>query len=287
MRPDTSSTAQARDVGRLPDFLIIGAMKSGTSTLRANLDAHPDVFCAREQHFFNLHYGKGTDWYRAKFAGAGDVRLIGEKCPEYLHNPVAVDRMASLLPDARLIVLLRDPVERAYSHYWQERRIGKETLEFADAVAAEPRRIAEGATRFSYIDRGRYLAQLERICQRYPRDALLVLVFEELREAPSKVFGAACRFLGIDDTFLPPAVDEVRNPYRTYRPQWLFRALAKNDRWRKLPPGVAVRIQKMMTRQIGYPAMDAGLRRQLEERFRDENRALAAWLGRDLSVWSS
>ena len=287
MRPDATSTSQDPALGRLPDFLIIGAMKSGTSTLRANLDSHPDVYCAREQHFFNLHYTKGTDWYRAKFADAGAVRLIGEKCPEYLHNPQAVERMASLLPDARLIALLRDPVERAYSHYWQERRIGKESLEFADAVAAEPRRIAEGAVRFSYVERGRYLLQLQRICERYPRNALLVLLFEELREAPAQTFATACRFLGIDDTFVPPSVDEVRNPYRAYRPQWLFRALAKNDRWRKLPPGLAVRIQRIMTRQTSYPPMDEGLRRELVDRYRDDNRALARWLGRDLTGWSS
>jgi sulfotransferase family protein len=287
MRAKAPYQPPAEAPGRLPDFLIVGAMKSGTSTLRAYLDAHPEVFCAREQHFFNLHFDRGADWYRQRFAAAGAKRLLGEKCPEYLHNPVAAERMGGLLPDARLIVLLRDPVERAYSHYWHERRTGRETLSFAQALAAEPERRSAKETRYAYVERGRYLSQLQRIDELYPRERVLVLLFEDLRDDPAGTFAAVCRFLGVDDTFSPSALGEVRNPYRTYRPRWLFKLLTNQQRWKRLPPRFASWIGRRMTRRASYQPMDESIRGELQARFKEDNRALASWLGRDLAAWSS
>jgi sulfotransferase family protein len=192
--------------GRLPDFVIIGAMKAATSSLAAYLDAHTEARCSRETHFFCCNYDNGIDWYRDHFTDAGAARLIGEKTPHYLHSPEAINRMAALLPGAKLIALLRDPVDRALSHYWHERRRQREPLPFRDALEAEPERLARGDMNLGYLQRGRYLPQLEHVVTRYPRDALLVILFEDLRDRPAETFAGVCRFLGIDDGVLPPVV---------------------------------------------------------------------------------
>src|SRR5688572_14326389 len=115
---------------RLPDFLIVGAMRSGTTSLHKYLQAHPDVFVAsgKEVHFFDRRYGRGLDWYRSRFAGVTTERVVGEATPAYMYDENAIARIAHDLPDARLIVVLRNPVDRAYSHYWRNRSRGRENL---------------------------------------------------------------------------------------------------------------------------------------------------------------
>jgi hypothetical protein len=147
--------------GRLPTFLVIGAMKAGTSTLARALAQHPQVFVprAKEVHFFDHHFGRGLDWYRAWFEEAGAVPAVGEASPTYMHNEGAWLRMARTLPDARLIAILRDPGDCAYSHYWHNVRWGREPLSFREALAAEFRRLLEAPPgrkgRYAYVDRGR------------------------------------------------------------------------------------------------------------------------------------
>lgn len=287
--PEIADAAVAAAPARMPNFLIIGAMKSGTTSLRAYLDAHPQAFCAQETHFFNNHFDKGLEWYRNHFADAGDVPAVGEKCPSYMYDEGAAGKMARVLPDAKLIAILRDPVDRAYSHWTRARSEGREPLEFMDAVAAESTRVqANGRPHplFAYIDRGRYLRQLKEVCEFYPREALLVLLFEDLRDAPVKTFRTACTFLGIDDTIIPELVGRSTNTYREYRPAWLYRLMTAKRLWRFLPFGLAPRLGKAMVRERRPDPMDPGARRDIAALYADENAALAAWLGRELSVWT-
>src|ERR1051326_983405 len=116
---------------RLPTFLIIGAGRSGTTSLARYLGSHPHVFMARakEMHFFDSD-SKTREWYRPRFAEARRQTAVGEATPNYLYEPAAIKRMAAIVPEARLIAILRDPVDRAYSHYWQNRSLGKETMTF-------------------------------------------------------------------------------------------------------------------------------------------------------------
>ncbi len=207
----------------LPDFVVIGAQKAGTTSLYAYLSTHPDIIPAaqKEIHYFDLHYGEGERWYRAMFptrrhvarARNGGRRIVtGEASPYYLFHPLAAQRAVRTLPDARLVVLLRNPVDRAWSHYRHEVRAGREQLSFADALAAEPDRLAgaEAALRAglanaatlahrtsSYIARGRYAQQLRRWLDHYPRESLLVLQAEELFEQPVREFGHVVEHLGV------------------------------------------------------------------------------------------
>jgi len=214
----------------LPHFVIIGAMKAGTTSLYAYLYKHPLVHRARrkEVHYFDNNTERGMGWYRAHFPTRwemaradlaawrrGQPRTItGEASPYYLFHPHAASRCAAALPGARIIAMVRDPVERAYSHYQHNRRQGIEALSFEDALAAEPERTESDLARmrqdpefnsvkvqhFTYAGRGRYWWQLERWLEEYPRDRVLVIRSEPFFSDPATQYARTLAFLG-----LPPA----------------------------------------------------------------------------------
>ena len=277
----------------LPNFLIIGAMRSGTTSLFHYLRGHPDVFMPRvkDTRYFDLHFSKGLEWYKAQFSGANGQRAVGEASPAYMSFEEAPARMAQVIPQARLIAILRNPVDRAYSHYWHNQARGREPLGFVDAIAAEPERIASaGPTQrrdhnYSYLNRGRYLAQLQRVCQYYPREALQVLLFEDFRDAPLQTFQSLCRFLEIDDTFVPLDLGAAVNPYVSFRSPRL-RDFYHHPWFPRLPVLQQVLGRFNTRRGVAYPPLDPALRAELQRQFEKDNAALAAWLGRDLSCWN-
>jgi hypothetical protein len=206
----------------LPDFVIIGTQKGGTSSLYQYLRAHPDVLSTvkKEVHYFSRYVGAGEEWYRSNFpllvelsalqAVRGRRPLVGESSPSYLFHPLVGERMRDLLPDVRLIVLLRDPVERAFSHYRHKVRQGRESLSFADAIAAEPERLGahEGfehrdVFEFSYVTRGRYAEQLQRWFAAFPRERFLILRSEDLYEHPAEAYRRTLDFLELEPAGLP------------------------------------------------------------------------------------
>jgi hypothetical protein len=183
--------------GALPEFVIIGAQRSGTTSLYRHLADHPDVRVAtgKELQFLSLHHGRGVRWYRAHFPVRPPSVRSFEASPYYLFHPDAPGRAAAVLPQARFVAVLRDPVERAYSHYLHSRRQGVEPLSFADALLAEPERLAAGRIReYSYVARGRYAEQLARWRRHVPAARLLVVRTEEVADDPARV----TRFLGLD-----------------------------------------------------------------------------------------
>jgi len=277
--------AMATPTGTLPSFLIIGAMRSGTSSLAYYLRDHPQVFMARnkELHYFTDRFDRGIDWYRHQFAGGAGYATVGEATPTYMYDPIAVERMAAVLPDAKLVAVLRNPVDRAYSHYWHQVEKGRETVSFAEAVAAEADRIAgrSGWDRraWAYVDKGRYREQLKCVCALYPRDALHVILFEDLRDHPDAAFASVCEFLGVDADHAPPTLGRVVNPHIRVRSEWVRRTT------RTLPKRLRDLVGRVNAPPTEYPPMDPETRAMLTRRFKPENDALAAWLERDLSVW--
>ncbi|MDP8961635.1 MAG: sulfotransferase [Actinomycetota bacterium] len=207
----------------LPDFLVIGAQRSGTSSLYKWLGQHPFVLPSlrKETEYFSLNFGRGEAWYRAHFPSLlrrrifrelrGHDALSFEATPYYLFHPLAPARVARLVPDAKLIVLLRNPVDRAYSHYHHMVRHGSETRSFEEAIKSEPERVAADIERlqvdplhrslahhrFSYLGRGRYAEQLERWLAEFGRDRFLVLSSEELYADPSSTYQQVLAFLGL------------------------------------------------------------------------------------------
>ncbi len=237
-------------VRMLPDYLIIGAQRCGTTSLYRYLVQHPSVaptVMAKGVHYFDVDYGKGVSWYRGHFPtvmrrayahGVHRTRLItGEGSPYYLFHPLVPERVNELLPDVRLIVMLRDPVERAFSHYKHYRQRDLEPLPtFEAALDAEEGRLAGEVDRmhedplyrawdyqhFSYAARGMYAEQLERWAALFPRDRLLVLRSEDFFADPETAYTSVLDFLGLPrrhlaryDRFNPTARSDMRPETRT------------------------------------------------------------------------
>lgn len=195
----------------LPDFLILGAQKAGTTALYDYLYRHPAISGPRwkEVGFFDRHWARGERWYRGNFPRKAPAP-VGEASPGYLFHPLAPQRVRELLPGARLVALLRNPVDRAYSHYQHEVALGREPLTFEQALAqedermrgelgrmtADPRYFSHAWWNYTYAARGLYAEQLERWYASFPREQLLAVGTEELAAAPAETYARVLAFLG-------------------------------------------------------------------------------------------
>lgn len=230
--------------GRWPDFLVIGAAKSGTTALDEYLRQHPDLAFpdAREPNFFAFdgtrpslrdHRGRPAaaartsvvdpEQYQALFANLRSGSLVGETSPSYLYEPRAAERIARHVPNTRMIVILREPGMRAFSAYQHLVREGREPLDFEAALDAEPARIQDNwGWLWRYVDMGRYATQLERFLTRFPADQILVLLHENLRDDPLATLRRVFEFLGVE----PDVVIDTTHRYNVSgvpRRPWLHR----------------------------------------------------------------
>ena len=209
-RPDPGNRVVAA-----PDFIIIGAQRGGTTSLHAYLSAHPQVVTAatKELHFLTDRYERGLDWYLGQFPRQLPPHVItGEATPYALFHPLAPQRLLEIAPEAKAIVLLRNPVDRAYSHFLLERSRGDETLDFTAALDAEMERLNGEEARLasdptyvsdlhkhaSYVARGEYARQLERWFHVFPRAQILVVRSEDLYERSAQALTQVMEFLAID-----------------------------------------------------------------------------------------
>ncbi len=271
---------------RLPEFVVVGAQRCGSTSLYRYLEDHPAVFMAavKELHFFDRHFDRGLSWYREQFADASPAQRAGEATPRYMASATAVERLAATLPEARLLAILRDPVERAYSHYWMERARGRENGSFEAAIAAEEAR-HDPEVLPAYLGQGRYITQLERICRLVPRHHLHVILLEDLLARPEATFAQVCRFLDIDDAYRPANLGQPVNSFVA------FRSLALRRATKGIPRSLPV-LSKALGRlnaqdKSSYPSLLPETRNRLAAYFEDDNRALATFLDRDLDAWTS
>lgn len=204
----------------LPDFLIIGAQKSATTSLLAYMGRHPDVKLGHKKatHYFDLNHAKGLGWYARNFpptrpfpfgllSSADGVRswLTGESCPSYMFLPEVPARVQADLPQAKLIVILRNPVKRLVSQYYHEKRKGRAAGTFAEFIALSrnmtwpPAGDIEDVRQNAAIPRGYYAEQLGHWHKFFPAEQFLVLCFEELVKDSAPVMDAAFRFLGLSE----------------------------------------------------------------------------------------
>ncbi len=257
----------------LPDFLIIGAQRAGTTSLYKYLAQHPavgPVVLTKGAHYFDTNYDKGLDWYRAFFPTRwrrarverrlGVKMLTGEGSPYYIFHPLVPRRVAETLPGVKLLLMLRDPVERSYSHYQHESARGFEQLSFEGAIdreqerlegereqmIADPRYNSFEYQHHSYLARGRYIEQILTWREHFPSEQLLILKMEGFFSDPEKGFARVIEFLGL--------------------PSWRPAAFDRYNARR-------------------YTQMDPDTRRRLVEHFAEPNRELERYLGVELG-WS-
>jgi hypothetical protein len=207
----------------LPDFLVIGTKRGGTTSLWRYLIQHPLVprlfpaWNTKTSHYFEENWDRGEAWYRSHFPTDrqraalerrhGGPCKVGEAAPLYMFHPLVAGRVADLMPRARMIVLLRDPVERAFSHWKERRGEGVEPLDFAAALEAEPSRTAGGDENafdwYSYRARGRYLEHLEPWLRRFDRSQLLFVPSETFYREPAASYQRILEFIGLPRHDLP------------------------------------------------------------------------------------
>jgi hypothetical protein len=297
----------------LPNFLIVGAAKAGTTALHEYLRQHPDVFLPAElkESFFFAGLPESIPGpgggiasgairtladYERLFEGAAGRRAIGEACVGYLYyHETAIPRIRTTLGDAvRIVIVLRDPVERAFSNYTHHVRDGIERLSFADALAAEGKRRAEGWWwGFQYRDASRYAGQVGAYLEAFGRDRVSVLLYDDLARDPRAFLRDLFGLLGVDEDFEPDT--SIRhNPsgiprsalarllsVQRHGPLGSLRALVPAALRRR----AAARLEHSLTSNLVKPELPPELRRELVAEFRDDVLALSRTIGRDLSAW--
>jgi hypothetical protein len=268
----------------LPRFLVLGAPKSGTTSLHAWFDAHPGVFVPTEKElfFFDRSFDDGIDTYAKWFAAARPDQVPGEVATTYLRHPEVPARVAATLPGARLIAVLREPASRAWSHYWFIQALWGVTEPFEQITArqmADPTDIDR--THVPYLDGGRYATHLERWESVTGRDSLLVLLSDDLRTDPLGCFRRVCEFIGADPGFVPPTIDELHNPTRRVRSPWVLRNMYRVRAWERSPK-LSARVDRWNREGPPIPPMPAGLKAELMTWYRPEMERLEQWLGRPL-----
>jgi hypothetical protein len=199
----TKDDSMASKNQRLPNFIGIGAQRAGTTWLNRCLRDHPSVFVAekKELHFFDREFTKGLGWYAAAFKDAPLNSVIGEFTPNYYHDPLALERIKNSIPQVKLIFIARNPVDRSFSQYQLYSEGVYQGLTFQEALR-------EDKTLIEYSLQGKHL---ERALSLFPKEQILILLYEELSSSPLKVIGKVCRFLGVDDQFTPPTLNKRVN----------------------------------------------------------------------------
>ncbi|MEM9074676.1 MAG: sulfotransferase domain-containing protein [Myxococcota bacterium] len=264
----------------LPSFIIVGAAKSGTTALKEYLRAHPDVFMARmEVRYFDNeeNHARDLDWYEHWFEGAKAGACVGEKSPSYCYAPKAPERMAKLLPNAKLIWLFREPVARAYSHYWHSVSRGKEPMSFEEAVRSERDRLGSNYLRGAYLSRSYYADQVERYLAHFPKSQMLFLRYEDLKTQPDEVVRQTSSFIGIP--FDPGTVKSEKRVNVTRVPRSV-RLEYQSRQWLGRKSRLYHLIRRFNRRRTpGYPPLSPALREELRAHFAPHNRRLEELTG--------
>ena len=294
---------------RRPDFFIVGAPKCGTTALYDYLSQHPEVFVPekKEIHFFGRDlyaptYLRDERKYLSLFAGARDEKRVGEASVWYLYSRQSAAEIREFSPGARIIIMLRNPVEMIYSLHSQRLYIGSEDIEdFAEALAAEEERkrglrlpknphLVEG---LFYREVGKYSAQVRRYFEAFGREQVRVIIYDDFKSDAARAYRETCIFLGVDARFEPEI--RVLNPNKKVHsklvravlndPPRIVRSLGKPLTTRRFRQRLLKGLRRLNTNFTPRPPMPEELRRRLQREFAPDVGRLSELLGRDLTHW--
>jgi hypothetical protein len=271
-----------------PNFIIPGAGKSGTNSLRSYLNEHPDIyFCrAKEPNFFAHAYDLGEEWYEGLFSGSGDAVATGEASTHYFWYPEAPRRMYAYNPDMRFVFSLRDPVRRAYSDYTAKLSRAGEAMSFREIVDADTTLLAHS----------RYHTNLNRYLNVFPREQIYIIVFDDFIADRNAVLAGICEFLGVDSSFKFSSVDRRENrsqmPISAPLQRFRMRFAANNhDGAPKFYAKAAIRrgidVANHVVETRAIPPMPHDDQRYVAGLLKGEIEGLEELLQRDLSHWKT
>jgi len=274
-----------------PDFLIIGAAKSGTRWLADGLAQNPACFLAdTEAHYFSTYFEReSAGWYAAHFAAARPDQLRGERSNSYMTNPLAAARIYAAAPDARLIAILRNPIDRAYSGYCMRLDRAKVTRDIAAHLdPANP--LSRGI-----VENGLYHRQLSGFLALYPREQLHVALYDDIKTRPAEMLGEISAFLGAPHVFEAGALAKRANARKAsgipHVYKRLFKPLVRTERVRRAisdaVSGTAAgrAALRLISGTLTYPPLGDAERRKLAAYYADDVGRLSVLAGRDLQAW--
>ena len=273
----------------LPNFLIIGAAKAGTTSLYHYLRSHPQAFMTKKKElsFFceEFHWGRGLDWYEGQFQGAGAAIAVGEASPRYTVFPLfkgVPARIAALMPNVRLIYLVREPIERMQSQYLDNVIHGLETRPVQEALDVDP----------FYLTSSRYGLQLDQYMEHFRREQILVIRSDEMRSDRERVLTCVFDFLGIDPAWRAPVLQqEFLRTDRRRAPRRLIRRIWRSQLPRRLAPflpsATKTRLRTLTSKTVDMRSAEISptFRHHLEGRLRDDVRKLYEFLDDGFDGW--
>ncbi|TVQ45339.1 MAG: sulfotransferase [Gloeocapsa sp. DLM2.Bin57] len=280
--------------GRLPDFIIIGGMKCGTTSLHYYLNCHPDISMSREKelNFFieEKNWHKGIEWYQSKFTG--NAKIYGEASPNYTYYPNwqgVPERLYSTIPHAKLIYILRDPIERIISHYVHRYADGRENCSITEVLAD-----FENNPYNPYVCRSRYYWQLEQYLRYFPSSNILILTSEQLEHFPQKTLQTIFRFLAVsEDINLNNYQKKLHKSIYKRRKNNLGNAIAELPIMTKidnLHPAVRYNLKQIIyfpfSAPVNKPQLTSDLQSKLVKYFQDDINRLREYTGYDFTEWS-
>ncbi len=290
----------------LPNLFIGGAAKSGTTTLHYWLNQHPEVYFPRqpqEIHYYDHDYffKNGLQWFEKHFYGSCEEKIIAQTSPSYLYYSHVPERIFKDIPHAKFIFILRNPIDRAYSDYWMNVMYGLETLSFKQAIAKEKDRIARSSRDelyYAYLKRGLYVNQLQRFFCFFPRENILILLFDDLVRNGLEILRECSDFLEVDYNYFVTEAFKIKNYNPSKIPRikllqrfsWLFRKYlplygAYGPMKRLALPSYVV---DFLNLKVGsYPPMCEQTRKMMIEKYRGEIEQLEILLDRNLDGWST
>jgi hypothetical protein len=289
------------------DFMIIGAQKAGTTSLYGYLAQHPHVFLPPGKDLFAFNddpvYGVGAERLGSYFTDCRGEPLVGASNVQILPFPSALKNLQAYNPDLKLIIMLRNPIDRAYSSYWMMRRHGREpsdTFESALAWEQQRQRAKDFRTRaeLCYRFHGRYAEHIDRVWSAFPRERVYIRLLDDLKQDPLREVSNLLRWLGADPDAAEIDLSQTLNPSRMPRWMPLQRAIKSSGPLKQLYVRLApVRVREALNqylfnplqdynlRPFKYPPMAADTRAELFEYYRADLGRLSEMIGRDLSHW--
>ena len=269
----------------LPNFIIPGAPKSGTTALQIYLSQHPDIYMVNQEiHFFDNddNFKKGIEWYKRFFKEK--KKMMGEKTPQYMYDKKVPARIHKYLGEVKLVFLLRNPIDRAYSHYWHNKRIGKEPLSFEKAIKTEEKRMkvdTKNSYLYSYKDRGQYIDQIMRYNDFFPKSKMKFVLSEELNENTREVLKNILQFLEVGSDF---EFTDVKKKHVGGVPRSNSLAKIAGNKFVNNIKYLKWGIKIINTKKI-KPPIAGETRRYLQMHFSSYNQQLEKFTGLDLERW--